>query len=295
MIYEFTENSPKPIDDDLYIKKASKDFNNLLRNFPEDETKFQKFFELNPSFLPGARDELTVVGQSGHEPFLKCLISQPKISGIINRIPDFMWLASDSSYFTPVIIEIEAPSKKCFRKEGNPTSHFSHARNQLEEWQTILKRPENILSFYRDFSIDQDLIDLTFKPRFVLIYGRREEFENDKILKQKRGSLMNNDQVLMSYDRIKPKILDNYITCNVKNGKFIAKNLSPVFKIGPYANEIYNVENLIEAVDNTEYLSDLRKVFLKDKIPYCLEYFKNVKKGIKESNNGYGFDFKIDE
>jgi hypothetical protein len=295
MTYEFTKNPPKPIEDNDYVKKANEEFKYLLDNYPEDETKFQNFFELNPSFMPGARDEFSIMGQSGHEPYVNCLISQPKISGIINRIPDFMWLANDSAYFTPVIIEIEAPSKKYFRKDGSPTSHFSQARNQLEEWQTILKRPENILSFYRDFSIPQDLIDLTFKPRFVLIYGRREEFEHDKILKQKRGALMNNDQVLMSYDRIKPKFLNNYITCFVKNGKFIAKNLSPIFKIGSYADEMYNIENLVGALDNTAHLTEERKIFLKEKIPYCLEYFKTEKKGIEVRINQNGTEFQTDE
>ncbi|PIB27166.1 Shedu anti-phage system protein SduA domain-containing protein [Maribacter sp. 4G9] len=124
MTYEFTENAPKPIDKKEYVLNASEKLDFLLKNFADDETKFQTFFELNPSFMPGARDEFSIMGQSGHEPFSNCLISQPKISGIINRIPDFMWLANDSAYFTPVIIEIEAPSKKHFRKDGNPTSHF---------------------------------------------------------------------------------------------------------------------------------------------------------------------------
>jgi hypothetical protein len=295
MTYEFTDNAPKPLEDKKYLVNANKVFNSLLTNFPEDESKFQNFFELNPSFVPGARDEFSIMGQSGHEPHLSCLITQPKISGLIKRIPDFMWLANDSVYFSPVIIEIEAPSKKCFRKDGNPTSEFTQARNQLEEWQTILKRPENILSFYRDFAIPQDLIDLTFKPRFVLILGRRVEFENDKILKQKRGALFENDKILMSYDRIKAKLLDNYVTCTVKNGKYIAKNLSPTFRIGPYAVEILDLENLINAVDNTSYLTEQRRTFLKEKIPYCLEYFKAEKNGINVKIKNDGVEFKTDE
>jgi hypothetical protein len=295
MTYKFTKNAPKSISDKEYISKSNNEFQYLLDNFSSDEIRFQKFFEQNPSFMPGARDEFSIMGQSGHHPHLNCLITQPKIAGLIKRIPDFMWLASDSVYFSPIIIEIEAPSKKYFKKDGNPTSHFSQARNQLEEWQTILKRPENILSFYRDFSIPQDLIDLTFKPRFVLIYGRRKEFENDIMLKQKRGSLFDSDKVLMSYDRIKPKLLNNYVTVKVKNGKYLAKNLSPIFKIGPYADEMYNIENLVEAVDETAYLTDKRKVFLKEKIPYCLKYLKNENSGIEVRIDRSGTEFQTDE
>lgn len=295
MTYEFTDNAPKSITDKEYLSKANKEFQYLLTNFSKDEIRFQKFFEQNPSYVPGARDEFSIMGQSGHHPHLNCLITQPKITGLIKRIPDFMWLASDSVYFSPIIIEIEAPSKKYFKKDGSPTSHFSQARNQLEEWQTILKRPENILSFYRDFSIPQDLVDLTFKPRFVLIYGRREEFENDIILKQKRGSLFDNDKVLMSYDRIKAKLLNNYVTCKVKNGKYLAENLSPTFKIGPFEDEMFEIQNLIKAVDNTCYLTDQRKTFLKEKIPYCLEYFKAEKDGKIVKINNSGTEYQTDE
>ncbi|WP_047247359.1 Shedu anti-phage system protein SduA domain-containing protein [Maribacter thermophilus] len=291
MTYEFTKNAPKTLSNEEYISKAEKEFQYLLHNSSHDETTFQKFFERNPCFMPGARDEFSILGQSGHNPHLNCLITQPQITGLIKRVPDFMWLANDSVYFSPIIIEIEAPSKKYFKKDGNPTSHFSQARNQLEEWQTILKRPENILSFYRDFSIPQDLTSLTFKPRFVLIYGRREEFTNDRILTQKRGSLFDNDKILMSYDRIKPKLFNNYVTCKVKNGKYFAKYLNPTFKIGPFADEILELQNLIQAVDNTSYLTDQRKAFLKDKIPYCLEYFKVEKNGktVKIKNNGTNY------
>ncbi|RZK32999.1 MAG: DUF4263 domain-containing protein, partial [Hymenobacter sp.] len=251
MTYEFAKDAPARISDREYIKKATADFNNLLLTAADEETKFQKFFERNPGFMPGAYDEFDFLGPSGHGPYLDVLIAQPKISGLINRFPDFMWFASDSVYFTPVIIEIEAPGKNYFNKDGKPSSLFLQARHQLEEWQMILSRPENIIAFYRDFSIPEELRDLSFRPHFVLIYGRREEYKSNKILTQKRAVMANHEHTIMSYDRIKPQAGDDYVCCNVKDGEYNAKYLSPTFSIGPTNSELLKIKNLVNAVDNT--------------------------------------------
>lgn len=133
MTYEFTKDAPKIPDSKIYARKATKELDSLLVKFHLDESKFQEFFERNPHFLPGSRDEFSGVGGSGHQPHLLCLITQPKISGIINRQPDFMWLASDSVYFSPVILEIEAPSKNYFKADGTPSRYFTQAVHQLQE------------------------------------------------------------------------------------------------------------------------------------------------------------------
>lgn len=250
------------------------DFEQLLKTDASEETKFQRFFECNPGFMPGARDEFDFLGPSGHSPYLDVLIAQPKISGLISRFPDFMWLASDSVYFTPVIIEIEAPSKKYFNKDGKPSSSFLQARHQLEEWQMILSRPENVMTFYRDFSIPEELRELNFRPHFVLIYGRREEYKSNKLLTQKRAVLINSEQTVMSYDRIKPQIGDGCVCCNVKDGEYNARALCPTFSIGPMKSELLKVKNLVQAVDNTDYLEEERRIFLKERIPYWLDYLR---------------------
>lgn len=280
MTYEFTEKAPPILDEREYLARSTSDFQKILRENPEDEPTFQKFFELNPCFVPGARDEFSGVGPSGHGPHLEALIRQPQITGLINRIPDFMWLASDSVYFTPVIVEIEASTKKYFKKDGRPTSDFAQAKHQLEEWQAILSRPENVLRFYQDFSIPQDLRELTFHPYFILVYGRREEYSNNTLLKQKRAAIAGKDQTIMSYDRINPQIARrNFVCCDVKNGRYIARNLGPTFRIGPYEDQLLDIDNLVEAVDQTAYISDERKKFLKEKLPYCLKFMREERKG----------------
>lgn len=295
MTYEFTVNAPKKPDSSVYSKKAIAKFNALLVTSSNDETKFQDFFEQHPHFIPGSRDEFSGIGGSGHHPHFLCLISQPKISGLINRQPDFMWLAADSVYFSPIIFEIEAPSKKHFKKDGKPTSHFNQAVHQLQEWQTILSRPENILKFYEDFSIPQDLRDITFRPHFALIYGRRNEFKNDKVSVMKRGNMLPHNQTMMSYDRIAPNYLINsFICCTVKDGKYFAKYVSPLFHIGPYEDDLLEIHNLEKAILNSNSIPLKRRKFLIEKLPFCLEFLKKEREGVKVKIKRNG-DFQMEE
>jgi hypothetical protein len=76
-----------------------------------DERLVQSFLERHPSLLPGSH---SVDGSSGHWPFPFAVISQPKLPGLSTRIPDFMWIASDSASVYPILIEIETPHKRWF-------------------------------------------------------------------------------------------------------------------------------------------------------------------------------------
>lgn len=42
------------------------------------------------------------------------VISKPKLPGLSDRQPDFMWIATDSVALYPILIEIETPQKKWF-------------------------------------------------------------------------------------------------------------------------------------------------------------------------------------
>jgi hypothetical protein len=277
MKYEFSDNPPLPIEDETYIDTIKVEFHRLLKDEAENENSFQVFFEQNPSYLPGAKGAL-FSGHSGHGPHLNTLITQPKLSGLAYRNPDFVWFAYDSVGFSPFFIEIEAPHKKYFNQDGTPTSNFTKARNQLDEWEAILSQPENILKFFTDFQIPQDLRSLHFEPHYILIYGRRSEYENKPFLKQKRGTLLprTSRKYLMSYDRLEPQFLNsNFICCKVKEGRYIAKCLAPTFKLSVFADNLLEVEDLETAVDNMAFTTQERKKFLKNKLPHLLEFLKS--------------------
>ncbi len=281
--YPYTEGAPPPIEDDQYFQKLSSDYHSLLDAEGDNEEPVQKFFEENPCLVPGARADVIDNMPSGHGPLYGALITQPKIQGLKKRIPDFLWLAYDSLVFNPIFIEIESPNKRHFNGDGSTSRDFNQARTQIEEWQAVLNQPESQLAFYRDFGIPDFVRKKKWNPLYVLIYGRRSEFEGDDWLSQKRASLQSGNLRLMSFDRLTPTIAKrNYVCCEVSGGKFIAKTLSPTFTLGPNHESLLKIEGLTHAVDSMVYTSGKRKKFLKQKIPVCLEYLRSA-----ASNNSF--------
>ena len=128
--YELVANAPSPIDIDIYFKVEKEKYLSLLDS-ELLEKDYQKFFESNPAFMPGAF-ELTG-GVSSHYPVMNALISQPILGDEKIRKPDFMWLAKDSLCFCPVLIEIEKPSKQEFRNDEVARACFTQAVGQIKQ------------------------------------------------------------------------------------------------------------------------------------------------------------------
>ncbi|MCW3128314.1 MAG: hypothetical protein JWO03_3972 [Bacteroidetes bacterium] len=261
--------SPEALPTKVYSKLIKDEFEELLLNHGANEKAFQRFFERNPCYLPGSRGEFDPIGQSGHGPHLKALITQPELNGLVRRNPDFLWFAWDSVVLSPILIEIEAPDKNYFTKTNKPTSDFTQARHQLSEWRAILSMPENKLKFLSQFNLPASLRNLVFDPYYVLIYGRRSEYENDPWRTQQRYTMVSraDHEILMSYDRLKPFIIDtNLICCEVKGGKYFAKHLSPTFDLDYFDLDVKKLENLEIAIDVMQHTSPQRKLLLKKKL-----------------------------
>jgi hypothetical protein len=63
---------------------------------------------------------------------------------------------------------------------GELTADFNQAHGQLAEWQAWIARPENQLLFRKTY-LDWiwDFSGRPLIPHYILVYGRRAEFEND--------------------------------------------------------------------------------------------------------------------
>src|SRR5262245_51730001 len=92
---------------EAYAVRARLEYMGLLDQ-SADEPRMQSFFERNPCFVPGVR---AVGAYSSAFPAHSILISQPRLSGLRERRPDFMWLAVNSVACHPTLIEIERPTK----------------------------------------------------------------------------------------------------------------------------------------------------------------------------------------
>ncbi len=277
--YIIEPDPPKAMDINVYIEKRDFEYRALLENDQAGELLFQSFFERNPAYLPGAFE---VLGESGHYPFMNCLISQPKISDERIRIPDFMWLANDSLSFCPVFIEIEKPSKKQFRQDEVNRAEFTQAYNQINEWRAILSTPSGQESFYDRFSIDNRTRQKVFKPQYVLVYGRRSEYENNEWLRKKRALIQQSDCVIMSFDRLQAsRDVFDLVTCKVSNGIYNVLHIPPTFVYRPAtASVLKDFNGFSSAISRIPDISDERRAFLQARFDYWMEYGKNDNLGI---------------
>ncbi|MFI8578253.1 Shedu anti-phage system protein SduA domain-containing protein [Rossellomorea aquimaris] len=196
------------------FKKAKEEFDFLLESkFISDEKIFQDFFERNPYYLPGATisNRLTEPDES-YAPFPGAVIAQPPLRTDQIYIPDFLWLAYDKDTFYPVFIEIEAPSKKWFNKDGTLTAKFNQAYHQLMTWKNWFDKGDNKKVFFTTLRIPYFLSEKSIlEPKFFLIYGRDKEFtSNNKHLIRK--SMEHSSFKLLTYDDLRISYKNMYLT-----------------------------------------------------------------------------------
>ncbi len=275
--YKMTENPPQPMGWNEYEQKLRDVWNNLLDSNPQ-EAEVQAFLEKHPCMIPGS-SSMTMT--SGHWPFPHAVISQPPLVGIDERIPDFMWLATSSLHFEPVLIEIERPNKKWFNSSGNPSNHFVQAHNQLAQWKAWFGRPENQMVFYENYQVPLLLRQRKMNPSFVLVYGRRKEYENNNGLNRIRAEQATDNEYLMSYDRLMPSSDVQYLF-TVKKGSngYRAIAYPPTYVLGPTGADVHSItHNKNEAIDACEWMPPARKEFLKSRFPYWEAWARQEHKG----------------
>lgn len=276
------KRGPEPIGLEQYIQELAHQWQALLNSNPS-ESQLQKFLELNPCLVPGA---WTPGCKSGHYPLHCALITQPELSGLSSRKPDFMWIAVHSLAWYPTLIEIEKPSKKIFRKDNVPTSQFSQALNQIAQWRTWFSDPSNQALFAREYGVSNWALasSMQMKPHFILVYGRRNEFIDDPERKKHRASLIPASDIgLMSFDRLKPdKELEEAITVRaIGNGKYRLVSVPPNFTLTPsMADRLLHISDFDKVINSNSKISTKRKPFLLERITYWRGWASSKDKGV---------------
>lgn len=267
--YEFDPNPVPAMRWDEYARIAENEYATLLAGNPF-EAELQRFFEQNPSFLPGA---WTVDIDSGHAPYPDAVISQPKLNGLTCRQPDFMWLATESGRWYPTLIEIERPSKLVFKKNKCEQSmDFAQAASQLAQWRAWFNETANLHVFEEYYGVPPRLRDREMAARFVLIYGRRAEYSEDRERQRIRTNLLPaTDTRMMSFDSLTPNP-KSWNLCTVRatgNRRFRCVAVPPTWKVGYHSAEcLGSVDAIEEVIDGQTRMSDSRREFLKRRLRY---------------------------
>ena len=275
--YEMAPDPPAMMGWDDYETKATAEWQALLNSIDgRDERRIHDFLVKHPCWVPGARG---VAGASQDPPRYCALLSQSALREWVlgedkyrdaagTKIPDFIWLARDSESFFPVLIQIESPTKKWFTDSGETHYDLMQAVDQLAKWRAWLNRPENLTAFCTDFGMPH--YRKTFRPGFVLVYGRRNEYHERPELHQIRSRFEQPGQVIMTFDRLKPaRDCEGYPCATKTGGRYRVLAVPPRLRFGPMvAREWRFGEEFPEAIMANEWISPERKQFLVQRLTY---------------------------
>ncbi|MCK4729234.1 MAG: DUF4263 domain-containing protein [Desulfobacterales bacterium] len=229
--YELVKDAPSAISWEVYERDALKEWNKLISGpRADDERTIHEFLEQNPSFVPGAFSFPT----SGHGPVFGGVFSKPPLTGIGIRIPDFMWLATATDIISPVFVEIETPAKRWFTKIGQPRAEWTQARNQIVTWKQWLNKVANKAVFLEYYGLSAEFRHFEIKPQFVLVYGRRKEFDEDPTFRGIRALQQGPDEFHITFDRLCPDYnARNFLTLRKDGEKVVATVVPPTILLGP--------------------------------------------------------------
>jgi len=252
-------------DDNHYIAHLQAAWRRLLDSpASQDESLVQEFLERHSSLLPGP---FSVDGTSGHVPFPMALISKPKLPGLSSREPDFMWIATDSGSVYAVLIEIETPHKRWFQTANRTESHseFTHAQGQLADWRAWLDRPADHSAFLDLYEVPTELRHRKLEPRFVLIHGRRAEYEGDTARTNKKAALARDGERLMSFDRLTPDRDALAFACVKKDEHgYRAHRVPPTLAVFSHGDEYQLVRGWDEVLDGCPDMTATRRDYLRE-------------------------------
>ncbi|WP_433501479.1 Shedu anti-phage system protein SduA domain-containing protein [Sphaerimonospora sp. CA-214678] len=199
------ESASRSTEADVYAQALSDEWRRLVSGDAFHVEKVaQGFLERHPSLIPGSSGPTM---RTGWTPWPAAVIRQPVLPGLAERQPDFMWIATDSAYLMPICIEIERPDKKWFRDDGNVQhSDLTSARSQVAAWRSWFMDPHNAAQFVHMYRVPRVMAERLLRPHFIVIHGRRSEFDSNPRVRRLRAGLTANlsDEVLMTFDALGP-------------------------------------------------------------------------------------------
>lgn len=275
--YEIVKGPP-PMEWDTYSRRLQGEWTTLLESLP-DEAQVQRFLEQHPCLLPGA---FGMMQAWGHYPFPGAVVTQPILNGLGERIPDFMWIATNSGEVYPTLIEIESPTKRAYRNDDVPTAELTQAMNQILEWKMWFGKPENMLVFMRHYGLPEFLRARKFHPLYILIYGRRKEIAERPQLAELRANAARQDEFIMSFDRLSPSYDARDMMCVSKRGaEYVAVSIPPTIQLGPLLAEAQApIQEKESAAGRCSWASPERREFLARRFPYWDSWARAGARGV---------------
>ncbi|MFJ1927305.1 Shedu anti-phage system protein SduA domain-containing protein [Streptomyces sp. NPDC088131] len=260
---------PHPLAWKTYSDMALSVWYSLLSKEPEEE-EVQRFLELHPAMIPGGSGDIGPGGHHGSD--MGAVFRRPRLIGSGRMFePDFMWITRSSGLVTPILIEIEKPAKRWFKKDGRPTSDFTEARDQLNDWRSWFARDSNQSMFRETFLFLNDKYkNRPLEPQYVLIYGRESEFDRGNghthpdELRYKRDQQRAKDETFMTFDSLRPRYdHGNSLTLTMTSHGPKIHAFSPTYGTSSFIGEgALILDDPQPALSRSVMMSDERRAYL---------------------------------
>lgn len=161
----------------------------------QKEQMIQDFLEENSEFIP-------VPYSDNHFLHFSLVLSKFPVG---NDKTDFVYLTKSSKKWHVVLVELEDSKKKYFlddQKDAKFTQDFNHAVQQVRNWRSYLQK--NKTSFLNTLTqIRKPLSENPVDFKYVLIYGRSDEYRAYQQRKDALADLSTNDEIIIwSYDTL---------------------------------------------------------------------------------------------
>ena len=277
-----------------YSASAMRAWTDLLATDP-DEAAVQQFLELHPSMIPGGSGDIGPGGHHGSE--FDAVFKLPELKGAGPSFrPDFMWVTRSTACITPILIEIERPTKRWFQKSGRPTADFTAAHDQLNDWRSWFKRDANLGVFRDRYLFLSDYARRPIEPYFLLIYGRRSEFEMggvhahpDRLL-HKRDAGRRSDETFMTFDSLRPHYHhSNSITVTMTTAGPEPYAFSPVYGTGTHVIESGRLlGDPVAALERSVMMTSARKQYLSRRWGHWREVANEIDEGRRRGSGPRG-------
>ncbi|MGH8427333.1 MAG: Shedu immune nuclease family protein [Gammaproteobacteria bacterium] len=174
-----------------------KDFLNLLDE-ELSEQKYQDFLEHNTELIP--REFL-----QNHGVHFDLVVRKLSLGG--NYTTDFFYMSKSSGDWNLVFVEIEKPQSRYFKNaKGELHVDFLKALDQISRWRIWFDNPSNRNAFI-DNTIAPIRVPVPMRRnpchlKYVLVHGRRNEFEGNEVKTGLIRSKETNDFKILSYDSL---------------------------------------------------------------------------------------------
>ncbi|BAQ61039.1 hypothetical protein GM3708_1445 [Geminocystis sp. NIES-3708] len=213
-------------DNDIDLSDGVGQFHGIISN-AKSENEVHNFLEKYPDFLPG---------------FTNYHLG-PAARAIVTKLPlgndfktDFAFLAYNSMEVCLTTIEIENPKYNIFNQNGNFSSHFNNARQQVEDWmEWATDNKQQAFDCFGDLGQINwnNTLTKTFKAYLVIGDSDKLELEIEKQRWSNLQSYESKNIYIMSYRRLLQMsslahILYNkrLLVCSYKNRQLYVKNVA---------------------------------------------------------------------